>query len=367
MKKGILFLVVTAAVVGTFVMYKQNANLSLSAKVDLIQPDKLKNNIPPPFQEAVLVTPRQPLRNGKEVTQKKRWVWVPDNKQISVIESGGKKYINVPVGTVVWKEFYVDNGLIERRLIRKGSGNSATNGWEFYAAHKTNTGIQIPGFGGDTNNFGTQYRTANNFRGYHNNPSKNVKTAHLDADMHLTVGKSKYIFPGQNACKGCHAGATNAYPGSVTGNAVWAFSLHPKYITPESLDGIKAKGWITDEAASLLFSGFKDDGDVNHRKFMGYLRNNCLSCHTNTSKALARHSSFQLDPKVDYSRAQLRNILARQVSRAGIPLFDTNNPSNSELWRFVNADGRTQMPPMEGGLSQPDSELIAQFKAWLGI
>jgi len=83
----------------------------------------LDEALPPPPRDAVAYEVRDPLRNGRTVAVKKRWLWIPDGKRLEATPTAAGLALKVPVGTKLWKEFYVGAGgaptLVERRLLLK--------------------------------------------------------------------------------------------------------------------------------------------------------------------------------------------------------------------------------------------------------
>jgi hypothetical protein len=323
---------------------------------------ELERNIPPPRSDAIGLDIKYPLRNGADVTIKKRWIWVPPGEKIHLNGMFGRGDLHVPSGTRIWKEFYARSQdkdvLIERRLLLKVDPGQGNDGWRFFTAYR------FPG--SQSASAGTIYRKSTDLSGFALNPADPAPTIPYTGDLHLTWegGKRKYIFPGTRNCLFCHGGAAAAYPGTIT-KPVYAFGLHPSAMTEDSLNKILAKGWMDKGTTDALKGGRKENPQTPlTNKVLGHFQNNCISCHSTAPQAAARHTAFRLEPHKTYSVDELLKAVSLPA-RSGLKVIVPGKPENSELILRVKGQARAPMPPHEGGTPAIDNELVTLFSEWV--
>lgn len=311
--------------------------------------DAAAGTIEPPKADAVLVTPHTPLRSGEGIL-KKRWVWLPPGTRITMNASGG---VDVPVGTTLWKEFSTRIGgrdvLLERREVKKTQDTGSLADWQYRTAHK--------GIAGEEAAVGGVVTDVRDLGGFALDPARPAPVNTYKWTTTIRVGgEAAFIFPGQRQCVSCHSGMTNMYPGD---KAVAAFTLHPASLTKETRAALVAKGYL-DEATvtALSASAPKFDTPTPVRALLGELRSNCMTCHSASTDALANLTGFQLDPKRDYTNADLVAALGRP-SYEGMPLIE-NIPLHLE-------GKRSFMPPPGGGVPTLNGRVDIERKAVLDV
>lgn len=322
-----------------------------------------------PPAEAIAYDIVSPLRNGKNVIAKKRWVSVPDGQTIEfLMQSNGKYLVDYPEGTRLWKEFYIETMagvfLIERRLTSKLS-----DGWAFASAYTMpKTPLSLDDlFPWNLRTIELQKDNLSSmlFKPTDSLPLQNRAAAlnvHFDDE---NSSSSSYMFPGTRNCSTCHQGANAAFA-NADSNRVLAFGIHPQNLTSESLRRlIQAQKVKIDrqEIAAL------PEIDAQTNQVVAMMRNNCLSCHNEDTKAAAQHTAFRLDPTRQYSKNDLVNILSVRSLRFGVksqPLLTRGNPEESELvLRMRGAGGRLRMPPADGGVPVIDDEFALLVENWI--
>jgi hypothetical protein len=179
-----------------------------------LNPDRFALELPPPPLDALPYDIREPLANGTSVPVKKRWLWLPDKTAIAVTTSvTGQPVIDVPVGALWWKEFYVetDRGafLIERRIIsRVAISDRHPQGWAFYTSHAPTSAaagnpLILPSTGPQADVF---LFAASDWL-----PTQSTTHA-VEVRFEDARGVTyPYVFPGQAQCTVCHTGAAGAY------------------------------------------------------------------------------------------------------------------------------------------------------------
>jgi mono/diheme cytochrome c family protein len=351
---------------------------------DQIDDAILERELPPPPADAVAYEVREPLRNGRTVVDKKRWIWVPAGKPlVATAGPGWKIALRVPKGTKLWKEFYLATRagprLVERRLLLKVDDRDERNGWlqnggwQLYAAH------YLPRRADGVNGLENRLTVVTgddgpwSFRPEQWMPTQNKQAATFVA---FAGGKDPYVFPGKVNCHLCHGGAEGAYAAGVP---VLAFGSHLAKLTRESLRKLVARKWIAAPPAliarleraepSFLQTTGEETKARLGRQVLAELQNNCLSCHNSSSLASARETGFALAPMEPYAQGELERTLAgrsRVMGSLGRPMLTPARPAESELaLRLGGLEARRRMPPAEGGVPELDRELAALVDRWI--
>lgn len=354
-----------------------------------LNPNTFALQLPPPPLDAMPYDVRFELSNGLDVPVKKRWLWIPPGQAITVSETAdGSLNVDVPVGSMWWKEFYIetDRGafLIERRIIvRVNQSRRHTDGWAFYSSHyrpavvDPNTPIVLSSLSDEAKRFlflPTDWM-----------PTQEVRE-HFEVRFEDSRGlQSAYVFPGQVQCTVCHAGASGAYPNDGT-SPIQVFGFHPNNLTPASFEALVRRGWIRNgerlltadyvlpEMPSMNGAPRMSDPSAEPSlealtvELVGVMRNNCASCHNNSPDASGSVSAFVMDPNRAYTAEELLEMLrakGRMVADAN-PLVVPGHPEQSELWlRLMGLDGRRRMPPVEGGLPDIDPRIVSLVESWI--
>lgn len=310
--------------------------------------------IDPPKADAVLVSPHVPLRNG-EIVSKKRWVWLPPGTKLTKNTSGG---LDVPVGTTLWKEFYVKSGgstvLIERRQLQKTKDTGSLRDWEFKTAHK--------GIRGEEASIGGVVTDMNDLTGFALDPSKPAPVNTFGYETTIRVGgEVQYVFPGQRLCTTCHSGISTMYPGT---SSVMAYSLNTASLKKESRDALVAKGFIDEDTVRALGEAAPAFDEMTPtRKLLAEFRANCMTCHSESTSSYANLTAFKLDPKRDYASGELAQAL-QALSIENTPLLE-NIPLHLEGKRSFMPPPAGGVPTLTGGRVDPErAGVLRTFEAW---
>ena len=337
----------------------------------------LAQRLPPPPLDALPYEVRTPLSNGPDVVAKMRWLWVPDGQAITIAPAAdGQINVTVPDGTKWWKEFYVktDRGafLVERRIVLKVPTRVDPSGWQLFTAY------YLPDAAARTDevSVASGSEAANEF--YFEATEAMPPQSHAKAvRVHFQGPDGEtypYMLPGQNMCLACHNGASGAYPQGAT-DPILAFGLHPNNLTPASLAALEARSWLTG-SAHLLNADYPlgqkpvvSTLEALTPQVVAVLRNNCASCHNASPLALGHGTAFVLDPNRAYTTAELLAVLAvpgKMMGAATQPLVVPGDPDHSEIMlRLQGLEARRRMPPLEGGLPEPEAHVIELLRAWI--
>ena len=359
-----------------------------------ITPAMLERYLPPPPRDAIPYEVRVPLRNGPTVPVKKRWLWTPPNQRVHVeyLEDQDVLDIDVPVGSMWWKEFYFESSsgahLIERRvLLKTPKGVGAPGGWRFFTAHHLPQGAD--GITGNYQSIDSLLFTPESEAYFYQSnewmPTV-TKQAHTLVHFYDHTGEQyPYMFPGHSLCNRCHGGAAGGYYSDGVINQL-AFALHPENLTVKSLENFIRLGAydatsflpiLHEEQAKEAEAAYiaelddsnQEDMEVKTARLLDVFRNNCLSCHSGHALADGRMAAMHLDPYYPYNTAELLAALDEKAKRAPMnprPLVVPGDPESSELYlRVSGTQGRIRMPFSEGGLPDKDDALIAQVHDWI--
>jgi hypothetical protein len=360
----------------------------------LIDDAGLEREVPPPPADAVAYDIREPLRNGRTVAVKKRWIWVPPGSRLEAAAGAGWQVgLRIPRGTKLWKEFYLATPqgpqLVERRLLLKLDDRNERNGWLGNGGWRMYTAHYLPPSADGVNGLDVRVTVpmAKLSEGWIFRREQWIPTRGKGAATFVTFTgsageKSPYVFPGKTNCEYCHGGASAAY--GERGVPVLAFGSHPAKVTRESLERLIARGWIAAPAALLarLRAGEptflrQAPGETSERRaevdlgnrLVAQLQNNCLSCHNTAPLAAARETGFALAPMLAYGLDDLRRALAGPsliMGSLGRPILTPGRPDQSELaLRLRGLEDRRRMPPAEGGVPELDDEIADLVTRWI--
>ena len=257
---------------------------------------------------------------------KRRWMAVPDDEKIKVESDGDWTF---PTGTVLVKEFIVNDELIETRLFMRHS---------------------------DTGNW----------RGY----SYRWNATHTDADLvveqeHVDLGKQAWSYMTSNQCSECHTKAAGGSLGLETRQ------LNTTMLYPET-------GRSANQLGTLMKIGmFSNELQVEDRypdpndetvafpeRVRSYLHVNCQQCHRPQANSIVRHDLRYSTPlaATHTCNATLEGLsLGAKDERIIVP----GHPERSTLYLRMTSRGIVDisMPPV--GTSQVDAHGLAMVKKWV--
>lgn len=264
---------------------------------------------------------------------KGRWLALPNGQQIDTTGANGDW--NFPSGTVLRKDFALNNRLIETRLfMRHPDGVWAGYSYEWNSAQTDATRV----VGGKDEVFGTrtwhfpseaeclQCHTA--AAGY----SLGIETAQLNGD---------YAYP---------ASPSPPYSG-VTANQVHTLNnialLSPAIAaSPSSLSAYPDPYGTTDSVAN---------------RARAYLQTNCAQCHRPGGPT---PSTMDLRYQTDIASTNTCSAMpADDLGVTGSRIIDPANPGNSVLYLRVSTRGAKQMPPISTHLV--DTAGVSLLNQWI--
>ncbi len=240
--------------------------------------------------------------------RKRRFVQLPEGAQIDTSDPDAWVF---PAGTKLWKEFAIEEKLLETRLMHK-VGDDADS-WTFtaYVWDETGRTAVQPAFGGD----------AQDVRG-------------TDHDV-----------PKQAQCLDCHGGA----PDRVLGFSAVQLAHGDFGVTSQTL---KDDDRVTDDIPGVLALPGTDE----QQRALGYLHANCGVCHNRTTAddmdvkldaALRIDSMFRLEDTALFQTAvgQETKGSAQDWTDAD-QIIAPGDPGGSMLLQRMKRRGDGQMPPL---------------------
>lgn len=319
--------------------------------------------LPPPPIEAMPYEIGSPLFNGKDVVQKRRWLWIPTGTQIQAERSASGWTARIPQGALLWKEFWVRGSagprLIERRLMERVANGNGLAGWRFYKSHYLPARPQRRIF-----------PSAIEASAYYLHPDAWLPTQPTGQSVTFETNddggeKLRYVFPGKGQCIACHAGASGWY-GEASDSL--AFGVAELIDVSQSRDELIRRRWLIVHGVPPFESSGAGAFQTETDRLVAMLRTNCLSCHNPSEQAMAQRTGFVLDPRKRYRPDELEQALSRRGVMMGAdtqPLLDTNDLERSEiLIRLKGTHGRRRMPPLEGGVATTDEKLNRAIREW---
>lgn len=262
---------------------------------------------------------------------KQRFMALPNNMTIDVDASGDFLF---PVGTVLMKNFYLNDLIVETRLLMHHA-----NGWQGYSYEWLY----------DINN----------------NP--------IDAQL-LTTALSKSIegqnwyYPAQGECLDCHTNASNIALGPELQqlNKTYSYSSGR---TASQIDTLEAIGLfssaLTNQQKTLKLFSLDDDGVSYQLRAKSYLHSNCAHCHqpneVDTTTIDLRFETSLLDMNV-CGATPLRGDIGLNNPFLIDPDGTIANPNSALIARMESNDPGLRMPPLASDL--PDLEAIDLLKLW---
>jgi hypothetical protein len=185
--------------------------------------------------DAVLFEPTYKL--WSDAAAKRRWILLPAGTQI---DTSDMDHWVFPIGTKFWKEFSLDGGLLETRLIER-YGTGPDDYW---------MGAFV------WNADGTD--------------------AVLAADGQMNINGTAHDAPAQKDCGACHRGDI----GRVLGFSAIQMSRDSQ---PPNLRDLAARGWLSAPPDAGI--DYPVPGDAVTSAALGYLHANCGHCHNENGTA----------------------------------------------------------------------------------
>ena len=281
------------------------------------------------FDNFKTYTPQYPLYS--DGATKIRWVYLPEGTQINTNDPDNWVY---PQGTILWKEFSLENKRIEtRRLVKTGSGEGPGS-WS------TSVFLWLED-GTDAEEWTTGM-----------NPP---------ADMRFAINNltQTYSAASPNSCNSCHAGARDYALGftylqlSVANGSTDAFAMN----------SLAQANLLTTAPAQMD----RIAGMNNEQRVFGYLHGNCAHCHNPMGAAWTDSTTI---PDLNLKHSSGTTDLTEEngyITTVGVTGFNSMVridqgvvETNSSIYtRMQNG----QMPSR--GVSIPDAAAISEIGNWI--
>ncbi len=241
---------------------------------------------------------------------KQRYMALPNNAEIDVDADGDFIF---PTGTVLMKNFRLDNQLIETRLFIRG-----WTGWQGYS-YQWNSG--------------------------------QTEATLLDDDADVVIGSQTWHYPSSSECDQCHTGAAGFSLGLETAQLNRDFTYPSTGRTDNQLDTFEDIGMFESSLESSvrnlrLRSSADTDQTLNNRA-RAYLHSNCSQCHRPDS-GTPGNMDFRF--QTDFADMNICNVVP--LDTLGIPGARRLYPgahSLSVLWVRMGA-GPNHMPPISSNV-----------------
>jgi uncharacterized repeat protein (TIGR03806 family) len=258
---------------------------------------------------------------------KDRWIGLPDGQSITI---GGDGDWIFPNGTVLMKNFRLNNLLVETRLfMRHPDGEWAGYTYQWNTAQTDATRVE----GGATATWGTQ----------------------------------QWIYPSEAECLQCHTSAAGGSLSPETGQLNGDFLYSSTGRTANQITTLKHIGFLsssTPDPSTLARLPTPLDaatGTLNERA-RAWLHTNCSSCHrpgggTNVSMDLRYTTSM--------ANTATCNALPSNgdLGIAGARRLLPGDPAHSLIYLRLNRRDAQQMPPI--GSNRVDTEGAALIESWI--
>lgn len=253
---------------------------------------------------------------------KRRWIAIPDGSQISTstLADGDWEF---PVGTVLVKDFSLNNALVETRLfMRHTDGSWAGYSYEWNDAHTDATRV----VGGKDKAVGTQ----------------------------------TWHFPSESECMQCHSAAAGyslgPETGQLNGNYAYPSTPSPPFTgtMANQLDTLSHIGLFTPAIGSAGAYAYPDPlgsaGTVAERA-RAYLHTNCSQCHRPSGGTpVSIDLRYQATAAMSGTGTCAATPLRGDLGVSGAKIIDPGSPATSVLYLRMHTRGANQMPPIASTL-----------------
>lgn len=262
---------------------------------------------------------------------KRRWFAIPDGTFISIQEDG--KFV-FPIGSVLVKEFSIDNTLIETRLLMRHEEGD----WVGYS--------------------------------YEWNDEQNNATL-----VDPNIGKTKTLasgqnwsFPSQSQCLRCHTQAANRVLGLEIPQLNKLFTYTQTDVTANQLTTLSSIG-IFDQTLENVdqldsFPNLNEDFPAQEtldQAARAYLHANCAMCHRPGGPGIGPEDFRYQTPLSQMGACNTAPTLDNLDLEAPL-LLDPGNPQNSILYLRINSTENNRMPPLATNIIDPlGSQIISQW------
>jgi uncharacterized repeat protein (TIGR03806 family) len=258
--------------------------------------------------------------------RKRRWMALPTGSTIKVEKDGDWTF---PVGTVLRKDFLVDDVVIETRLFMR----------------HTDTG---------------------NWRGY----SYRWNAAHTDADLvvepeHVNLGKQSWSYMTSSQCSECHTKAAGGSLGPETRQLNTTMTYPETGRTANQLSTLASIG---------MFSGplhveapYPDPANETlpiGERARSYLHVNCQQCHRPYANSIVRHDLRFYTP-LEYTHTCNAPLEGLSLRVKGERIIVPGHPERSTLYLRMSSRGVVDISMPTLGTNQVDEFGLALIRKWI--
>jgi uncharacterized repeat protein (TIGR03806 family) len=258
---------------------------------------------------------------------KGRFMAAPDGTTIDIDDEGR---FNLPVGSVVGKNFHLNGQLIETRLLLH---HQQPHGWKGYSYEWNGTETEAT-----------------------------LLTSAKDKDFNGQI----WHFPGRAECDGCHTTAAGFTLGPEIGQLNRS-TIYPgtaveanQLITLESINVLT--NTLSDAEKSTAFYAIDDTAYSTERRARSYLHSNCANCHQPGGPGGGNMDLRMATSLVD-ARICNEAPLGDTLGLINPVIIAPGNPDHSILVLRMQDLGQQRMPPLASSLV--DTEAVTVIREWI--
>ncbi len=267
---------------------------------------------------------------------KRRWLALPDGKTIAIAADGDFEF---PPGSVLVKEFAIENKRVETRFFVRQDGDGRWAGYT-YRWRADESDADLVGVASETEPVGS--------------------------------GTQVWTFPSRAQCHQCHTDVAGSTLGPELAQLNHRIEYPATGRTANQLDtlwGISMLDVPPDGAVASLYPALAALDDTTRSlgdRARGYLHVNCANCHRPAGPTF---TPLDLRFQTPLGNAGICDQLPTIDDLAAlIPsdprLLAPGSPARSVLWqRLATTDGSIRMPPIGRSLADPDA--TAMIAAWI--
>lgn len=281
-----------------------------------------------PTQPSSGMVPYQPAAPfWSDNAVKNRWVGLPNGSSITASADGNWSF---PVGTVLMKNFELNNALIETRLfMRHPDGEWAGYTYEWNAAQ--------------------------------------TQALRIDSSKMRSIGSQTWIYPSQTDCLTCHTAASGRVLGLETAQLNSDFTYPSTGITDNQVEVFNHIGMFANDLPEPVsgLSSLVDPLDTSNNlseRARSYLHTNCAQCH---QPGGATGAGIDLRYSTSLSGTAACNTAPQggDLGIANASILAPGSASRSVLVARMNRRDSNAMPPL--GSTVVDASGVTLISQWI--
>ena len=306
-------------------IFRIQRNSTLNSGDEIIAPERLSQTgcfvNGEPIGTAIAYEVAAPF--WSDSATKTRYFALPDNQQISVSEDGDFIF---PSGSVVIKNFIIDDELVETRLLKQHSEG--------------------------------------NWQGYSYEWDKQAGDAFLvSGRKQVDLGSQQWVFPSQGQCFECHTDAAGIVLGPEAMQLDFSYLYSSTLRMANQLETLHAIAAVDQLAQSDLVLVNPDDESVSlNDRARSYLHTNCSGCHrpegpTNVDLDFRRATSFN---EMNLCNVSVKND---DLDITGAKRMVPGDPERSVFLQRMMRRDEQSMPPL--GSLIVDQDGVSIITEWV--